>query len=65
MDKNGFTKRAAELRELAKARGIEGLEGLNDLPEDDPVAEIGFLASKLGLDFGLAFDTEAAFKEGV
>lgn len=63
MDIDRFTKRADQLRDLAEARGLEGLGKLSDLPKDDPVAQIGFLASKLGLDFGLAFDTEAALKE--
>ncbi len=60
MEKEALNKRAAELRELAQTRHIDGLEAdLEDLPKDDPIAQIGLLASKLDIDFGLAFDTSA------
>lgn len=64
MDKHGFAKRAEELHQLAEELGKD-LDGLKDLPENDPIAKIGFLAGKLGVDFGLAFDTEVALKERV
>ena len=63
MDKQRLSKRAEDLRELAKAQNMDGLDRLKDLPKDDPIAEIGFLASGLGMNFGLAFDTEVPLKE--
>ena len=63
MNKEAFEERAAELRELARRREVS-VGDLEHLPQDDPIAHIGLLASKLGIDFGLAFDTSAQLEKG-
>ena len=66
MEREGLVKRAAKLRELAETRNVTGLEAeLAALPKGDPIAEIGLLASKLGMDFGTAFDTSLDVRKEV
>ena len=65
MDKEKMVRRATELRELAETRNISFEADLADLPQGDPVAEIGLLASKLNMDFGLAFDTSLDVQKGI
>ena len=64
MERDVLVKRAAELRELAETRKVTFEAELADLPKGDPIAEIGLLASKLGMDFGLAFDTSLDVRKG-
>lgn len=65
MEREGLAKRAAELRELAESRNVELEAELAALPKGDPIAEIGLLASKLGMDFGTAFDTSLDVRKEV
>jgi hypothetical protein len=53
-------ERAAELERFAREKGLD----LSEMPRrEKPVARIGRLATKLGIDLKLAFDMERPFPD--
>lgn len=60
VDRNQLALRAEELLVAARSFGLNSIEAeVALLPDDDLMARIGYLASVLGIDLGLACDPEA------
>lgn len=61
---DALATRAHEMLELARAEGLDVDDDLARLPDGDPVARVGYLANRLGLDFGVAFDLSVDLTAG-
>ncbi|GEM_PF-5099563 len=60
MDNKHLKKRLEELLAYAEKNGFNSVDNaIRLLPDNDPVAAIGFLANYMGISPHLAFDTKA------
>jgi hypothetical protein len=55
-EQDPLATRAQELLAVARAEGLDIDDELAQLPVGDHVARVGYLANRLGFDFGIAFD---------
>lgn len=60
ISEQALTRRAAELERVAQQMGLEVPNGMRTI---GPIARIGHLATRLGIDLCQAFDLERAFLE--
>jgi hypothetical protein len=59
LTREALAGRARELEALADAAGLDWKGAAATLASDDPVARIGLLAAKLGIDIPTALDPDA------
>jgi hypothetical protein len=65
IQREDLEQRAQELTDAAEALGLNWKSDAAYLPDDDAVARIGLLASKLGINASVALDPDAPLDEAM